>query len=346
MQITREQVQQSVYVILRQQAETLLLQKTPDEYYGWVPPTLDKKTKRVTTPGYWLGEQDDVRARQAVADAEAQVVHTKRLQRRAHYEHQYAPAEDAAVAQAEEQLSIAQAHAARIQQINALAITKRRELLIEKKAQSLFIALYRRAMTLKWNLYHPSVSDDLRRYLQFWRKDPHLTPSSVVFLYVTLLETIAHGDSHQTEAISGNDYMAAIPLVRARLNVNACEDQPSRADREYIKALRTQLAYDTRPDAHENLDRRDVLADWRYDGLPDQLGSLWLDKNDGHECENCHEKLTTKTVHSPKGYALAETCPNHIDRPGCTHRPLTPRFATKTDLRDHLCLQWAHSNAA
>lgn len=346
MQFTREQIQQTVYALLRQKAEEVILSKQPDEYYGYVPPKVDKTTGQQIEPGYWLGEGDETRAKQAVADAEYHLAHAKAERRRAAYEHDTCNVEDAVLVQATEQLRCAQDHLSRVRRVNDLAIEKRRELLIEKKAQALFLALYRRATKLEWNLYHPAVSDDLRTYIEFWRKQPGLTPSSLVFLYITLLETIDHGDSHQTEAISANDFMARIPLVRSRLDINATEDQPSRSDREYVKALRAQLAYDTRPDAHENGDRRDVLADWRYDGLPDQLGALWLDKNDGHECDNCHEKLTKKTVHSPKGYALAEVCPNHKEKPGCTHRPLTPRFATKTELRDHLCIQWALGQAA
>ncbi len=345
MQITREQVQQAVYAILRQRAEETILAKTPDEYYGWVPPKKNEQGT-VTIPGHWLGEQHETTAKQAVADAEARLAEAKRELHRARYEHDNWNVEEAVLVQATAQLTHARDQLSHVQRVNALAIEKRREDMIERRAKRLFLELYRRATTLQWNLYHPAISQDLRRYIKYWREQPGLTPTSVVFLYIVLLETIAHGEMYQTDAITGYDYMAKIPLVRSTLDVNAAEDEPSRADREYTRALQTQIKYDLRPDAHENGDRRDVLADWQYDGLPEQLGALWLDKNDGHECRNCHEKLVTKTVHNPKGYALAEVCPNHKHKAGCTHRPLTPRFETKTALRDHLCIEWAMSTAA
>lgn len=345
MQITRDQVQQCVYVILRERAEDIILRKQPDEYYGWVPDQYTKDGELVER-AHWIGERDETTAKQALADAQRHLARCQRDQQEARYFHETTPVEDAVLTQAKVQLCEAEAHLAKVQHVNALAITKRRELMIERKAKNLFLRLYQKARAVPWDLYHPAVSTDLRRYLTFWKDKPGLTPSSVVFLYLVLQETIAHGESHQVDAITGYDHLAKIPLMRARLDVEACEDEPSRADQEYVRALQAQMRYDARPDAHENGDRRDVLADWQYDGLPDQLGALVLDKNDGHECANCHEKITTKTVHSPKGYAVAEVCPNHKTKAGCTHAPVTPRFATKTQLREFLCLQWALAEAA
>lgn len=349
MQITREQVQQFVHIHLREQAETFMLNKTPDEYYGWVPPETESHdsptlgtTVTVITPGHWLGEGDEIRARQAVTDAERLVTVAKATLVQAQYEYDSADAEQAELDRAQAALRNAKAHLDHTCQVNAYAIEKRRELMIERTAARLFRQNYRVAMTVKWNLYHPAISNDLRRYLKLWSaKRKTLSPSSVVYLYLVMLETIAHGEEFQTNAITGLNYLAQIPLVRSGLDVNACEDQPSLADRQYIDALQSQLRIDLRPDAHESGDRRDARADFQYDGLPDQLGALWLDKNDGNECPTCMDKLVTKTVHSPLGYALAEVCPNHRTRPGCTHRPLTPRFTTKMQLRDHLCIEWA-----
>lgn len=351
MQITREQVQQFVHIHLREQAETFLLNKSPDEYYGWVPPVTEShvsptlgETITVVSPGHWLGERDELIARQAVIDAERHLGVATAALTRAKYDYENADPEQVVFDAACTALTHAKAHLERTYLVSAYAIEKRRALVIERDAARLFKQHYRLAMTTTWDLYHAAISNDLRRYLKFWsKKRTTLSPSSVVYLYLVLLDTIQHGESFQTTAITGLNYLAQIPLVRSGLDVNACEDEPSLADRQYVNALQSELRIDMRPDAHENGDRRDARADFQYDGLPDQLGALWLDKNDGNECPTCGDKLTTKTVHSPRGYALAEVCPNHKSRAGCTHRPLTPRFDTKTQLRDHLCIEWALS---
>lgn len=347
MQITREQVTTLVYAHLRERAEAIILANTPDLYYGWRPAKIDKDTGAIVRPAGWIGEEDERRARQAVRDANEQLRRATVAQQAARYYHDETPDEDAAVAAATGLLVHQERELTQVLDVVTKQIERYRERCIESLANKLFKRTYRRAMNLEWDVYHPAIDNDLRRYVKFWhKKKDQLTPSSVVFLYLIIEESITHAEQFGTTAISGENYLAKIPLVRAGLDVRAAEDEPSLADRQYVDAWQEQLRYAARPDAHENGDKRDSLADFVYDGLPEQLGALWLDKNDGHECPNCHEKITQRTVHNTKGYAIAEVCPNYKHKAGCTHRPLTPRFATKMQLRDHLCIEWALGSAA
>ncbi len=326
--LTKDDVRALVNDLLTMEARELLLQRRPDEYYGWVAPTND-------SPGYWIGEQALREKRQAIADVE-EALRMANLQASvadSTTEHYAALCKQRSELEAtlhDLQLS----YSALDSKINA-AVEARRDFLIAKRAAKLFVDYYSRAVRLPLNVYVPSVPSDLRKYILRQRAKGVNSPLSTVLLYLVVKNTREHALEHQVNAITGESYLANIPLALASLDLEHDESKPSRQRREVMRALAEEKAAEV---AHQNHDPRDALADFHYHGLPEQLGALWIDRNENC-CQTCEQPLKTRLIFHAGGYRYAVVCSNY--RKGCYIEPMTPPKPTRKEAKDYALVEWA-----
>ena len=337
--LSKDDVRQAVTAMLREEVEARFLAKEPDMYYGWVAPALDPETDEVT-PGYWLGAADEAQARQRVEAAEAEYQAAARIQ----WHDPDNPALQRNVDLALAARQAAQANLDETRSYRERLIEGRREQLISRLVAKRFVRTYRLALVGEWELYHPAVPHDLRMYITRQLARTPLAPTSIVFLWLTLQDTIRHGEAHQTEAVTAYDHLVDNPLAVSSLDIDVPEDQPSAQRRAYLRELQAQAIRDRQPPAHENLDRRDILADFEYHGLPEQLGALWITKDE--ECPHCHQGVRVRMVHEGAGYRYVKVCPNYAHNERCLYDPCSPLRASRKDLRDWATVEWATTQAA
>lgn len=337
--LSKDDVRHAVSALLRLEVEDRLQRKLPDVYYGWVSPTADPETGK-EVPGYWMGDADIKQAEYRLAMAQVRcraVNHTTWSDDEADEMRRAQAQADAAVAEAARNLEEVRAFTER-------AIEARREQLINRRVAKLFLKTYRKAVTMEWDLYNAAVPDSLRRYIQRQLARTPLAPTSVVFLWLVLESTIAHSDDFQTEAITAYNHLASNPLAVAALDIDVPEDEPSAVHRAYVRELQVEAIRDRRKPAHENLDRRDILADFEYHGMPEQLGAMWIEK--GESCPHCKQGLRVRMVNDGPGYRYAKVCPNYAEDAQCSYDPLSPMRATRRELRDWALVEWATEQAA
>lgn len=314
MQATvRDTIQHYVRILLEEKARDVLLRKHEDYYYGWVD--------EGDNTGHWLGAAHEHRAKQYLADTEAAYD-----QARADAAGVTDPTDPRAVAkhQAERDLAKARHQLDRITRHIDAAIEKRRELRIRKLVTQMFLKYYRRARTQAWPLYDPGVPADIRAYVSRWKDRPTLTPTSLVFLWLVVEECRDHATTMSLQGFGTTDWLAAMPLIQSGLDTDAAEDEPSYAQRQYIRTLQ-------RPDpapAHENLDPRDILAGYPYDGHTE-------DETD--RCPTCQGYRRERTIEVRGKYQRAIACDNWATT--CAFDTTSPSFKTKQDLRDHLVVE-------
>jgi len=333
--LSKNDIRDAVNFLLRQEVEASLLRQNPDLYYGWVEPTEEQD-------GHWLGEADE---RSAEYQLDLALVGYK-----AAAENTWSDPDNAELQRA---LDLAQARVDSCRQAldevkahRDRLVEARREQYIARRVARLFVKTYHKATRLEWNLYHPAIPQSLREYCQRQLARGPLAPVSIVFLWLTIQSTLEHGEDFQTDAITGEDYLADNPLVTCTLNTNVLETQSqAKHRRAYIKELQLQAIRDRRAPAHENLDPRDVLADFEYHGLPEQLGAMWIDKPDNC-CEQCKQGVRVRMIHTSKGYRYCTVCPNFQDDPRCTYEPLSPAFSTKKALKQWADVELATAKAA
>jgi hypothetical protein len=328
--ISKDAIRDAVYALLYEDANALLARRDPDAFHGWVP----------GEPGHWLGQAEEDEARYRVAVAESQY----RDAVNDSWSDPDNPAVKARVEAAQARQVEAQEALEQVQRYNQDLLAARRATLIHRLVARLFVRNYRRATRLEWDLYNPAVPDSLRRYVSRQLARGELAPTSMVFLYLILRDTVKHGMDYQTEAITGYDYLVDNPLVRGYLDIDATEDEPSRQRREYIRELQAQAIRDRVFTGHANKDPRDLLADFEYAGLPEQLGAMWIDKTDA--CPHCSQGVRIRMVHSGKGYRYAKVCPNYREDPQCAYETLSPVLETRKALRDWAAVEFAAARAA
>lgn len=332
--ISKSDLRDAVHFILRQEAEDALLRKNPDVYYGWVPPTDDE-------PGYWLGAADEQQAEYQLDLA--QVAY------KAACENTWSDTDNVelqrAVDLAAARRDAAQAKLDEVKAYRERVVEARREQLINRRVAKLFMKTYRKATTLDWDLYDPSIPDSLRNYVLRQLARGPLAPTSMVFLYLTVQSTKQHGEDFQTEALTAYDHLVDNPLATAMLDIDVDDDEPSKQRRAYIRELQAQAVRDRRAPAHENKDPRDVLADFEYHGLPEQLGAMWISK-DENCCQHCKQGLRVRMVHSGGGYRYATVCPNFAEDRLCHFETESPEFSSRKALRQWATVEWATTQAA
>jgi hypothetical protein len=333
--LSKNDIRDAVHFLLREEAEASLLRKDPDVYYGWVPPTDEHD-------GYWLGEADE---RSAEYQLDLALVGLK-----AAGENTWSDPENPALVTAYE-LAKARVESCRtalddVKAYRDRVISGRREQLINRRVAKLFLKTYRKAVKLDWDLYNPAIPQSLRDYcLRQLARGP-LAPVSVVFLYLSVQSTLEHGADFQTEAITGQDYLIDNPLVSGGLDIDVPEDAPkAKQRRAYIRELQAQAIRDRRAPAHENRDPRDVLADFEYHGLPEQLGAMWINK-DENCCDHCKQGVRVRMIHTSSGYRYATVCPNFRDEPRCHYELESPEFETRKALREWAMVEYATKQAA
>jgi hypothetical protein len=333
--ISKTELRDAVAALLCMEAEAQLLRALPDVYYGWVPPTDE-------VPGHWLGEADE---RQAQYQLDlAQVAY------KAAAERTWSDSENEDLQQAlrlaEAARDAARATLDEVRTHRDRLVDAYRTQVLNRRVASLFLKTYRKAIALDWNLYHPAIPESLRAYAQRQLARGPLSPVSVVFLYLSVQSTIEHGEEFQTEAITGYDYLVDNPLATCLLNIDVPEDGSERAlRRAYVKELQAKAIRDRRADAHENKDPRDVLADFEYHGLPEQLGAMWISK-DENCCSHCKQGVRVRMIHSGGGYRYATVCPNFQDDPQCHYEIESPEFSSRKALRSWAMEQVATEQAA
>lgn len=337
--LSKEDVRQAVTALLRLQVEKRLLAKQPDEYYGWVAPATDPETGEAT-PGYWLGEADEQQALRRVESATADYQgacrrawgdrDTEELQRD--------------IRAAEAVLAAAKANLDEVRSYRERIVEARREELIQRLVARRFVREHRRAKAAEWHLYHPAVSQQLRTYIQLQLARGPLAPVSFVLLWLILQDTIQHGESFQTEALTAYDYLVDNPLATSSLDIDEPEFAVNKQRLAYLRELQAQAIRDRQAPAHENLDSRDLLADFEYHGLPERLGALWIEK--GECCEHCHQGVRMRIVHEGAGYRYAKVCPNYRDDTQCTYDPCSPLRSTRAELRTWAQVELATAQAA
>jgi hypothetical protein len=332
--MSKHDVREVVAYLLRQQAEDALQRKNPDVYYGWVPPIDDQ-------PGYWLGEADEKNAEYQLTLAE--------IGYKAAAENTWTDPDNADLLRALELAAVRRDDArAKLDDVKAYrdrVIEARREHLINRRVGKLFLKTYRKAVSLDWDLYNPALPESLREYVLRQRSRP-LGPTSVVFLYLVVQSALEHGADFQTDALTGYDYLADNPLATCLLDVDLTEDDaPAKQRRVYIRELQAQAIRDRKPPAHENKDPRDVLADFEYHGLPEQLGAMWISKDDNC-CQQCKQGLRVRMIHCGTGYRYATVCPNFADNAQCHYELESPEFSTRKALKQWASVEWATAQAA
>lgn len=318
--MTKDDVRNTVYSMLYLEVEEAFASKQPDRYNGWVPEHVDPHTG-VVTPSHWLGESDLKAAEHQLTLAELRAKHAS--------EAEQAEA-DAHVTACQDRLDECKAHVERM-------VAGYRHRLIDRFVAKRFLTLYRKAKALDWNLYDPSIPDNLRKYVKR-QLDRGVGPVSLVFLYLVVTSTQDHGANFQTESLTTYDYLADNPLAVASLDIDVSERHPA-VRKAYVRELRADAIRDRVAPAHPNLDPRDVLADFEYHGLPEQLGSMWIDKD--HGCANCKQGIRTRIIHHGAGYRWATVCPNYQRNPNCHYDLKSPLMETRQQARD-----WAYEQLA
>jgi hypothetical protein len=125
------------------------------------------------------------------------------------------------------------------------------------------------------------------------------------------------------------------------LDIDESEGNARREKRAYIRELQAKAIRDRATPSHENLDPRDALADFEYDGLPEQRGVLWLDKSHDNSCYRCKQGLRVRIVHAAPGYRWAKVCPNYQNNPECHYEEVSPMRATRKELWDWAAVEMA-----
>lgn len=311
--IPREHIQHYVRILLEEKARDILMRSHEDYYYGWV----EEDDGR----GHWIGQAHEQRAKQRLYDAELQ----------AEQAHANAigitdPSDPAqlALAAATKALDKARKQLDRITSHIDAAIEKRRELRVRKLVTQLFLRYYRRARTHDWPLYDPGVPADIRDYVARWKDRPTLTPTSLVFLWLVIEECRDHATTFSLQGMGNTDWLAKSPLIQSGLDTDACEDEPSYAQRQYVKFLQRK---DTEP-AHENHDPRDILEGYPYDGPRD---------DDGDRCPTCQGFQRLRTIDVAGKYLQAIACDHWATT--CAYDVQSPSFTSKQALRDHLTIE-------
>lgn len=337
--LTKQQVRDAVYALLYQDCEQRLLAKNPDRYYGWVEESVHPDTGEVV-PAHWLGEQD-------VKDAEyAAAVAAERVRLTAQFT--WANPDDAELlAQYDAARTAAAAAATRVDEVRSYrdrVVAEKRQQVVDRMVARQFVRVHRLASVVNWaeQLYNPAVPESLRRYVAKQLTRGPLAPVSLVFLYLTVQSTLEHADDFQVEAVTGYDYLADNPLAVSSLDINTPEDAPaSRQRRAYVRELQASAIRDRMAPAHENHDPRDLLADFEYHGLPEQLKALWITKDEDASCPHCQQGVRVRTIHDGAGYRLARVCPNYAHDRQCLYDLLSPCLATRRQVRD-----WAQNLVA
>lgn len=337
--LSKTDIRDSVHFMLRQQADATLYRKNPDVYHGWVPPQTDPNTGKVT-PGHWLGAADEELADQRLQLAK---IAYKDADQATWGNDDPALAKAAKLAEAkvqaaEQRLAEAREHRERL-------VDGRREQLLNRKIARLFLRAYRESLNLDWDLYNPSVPESLRRYVQRQLSRP-LGPTSRVYLYLLVKDTIQHGEDFQTESLTAYNHLADNPLAVASLDIDVADDEPSRQRRAYVRELQAQAIRDRQPPAHANLDPRDVLADFEYHGLPEQLGAMWITKDGPECCPNCKQQTKVRMVHAGTGFRWADVCPNYRTNKNCRYDVKSPVLESRKALRDWAAVEVATAAAA
>jgi hypothetical protein len=322
--LTKHTIRDTVYAMLRTDAEELLARQSADFYHGWDDVT-----------GRWLGQEELERALHQETLAELFYNTTS-----SEYD---ADCQDkrSALEVATYRLEQARERVWEVQAYNQRLVEARREQVLHRRVAKMFLRAYRRARSLEWDVYHPSVPESLRSYVQRQLGRGTLSPTSMVFLWLTLADTVKHGEDFQTEAITGCNHLLENPFVRASLNIDAPEDKPTEERRQYVRELQAQMVRDRRERAHESYDPRDALSDFQYDGLPDQLGAMWIDKDDA--CPRCQQGLRIRVLHSGVGYRFVKACPNYADDAECNYEALSPVVATRKALHEWAAAEWAEA---
>jgi len=335
--LTKDTVRHLVHQLLSDQVEQELLSKNPDMYYGWVAPATDPETG-TTTPGYWLGEADVAQAEYRVVTAELQLNGVSARLDEAD------PSTLAAVEAAKANLRRAIAAVDEARSYAERTIEARRHQVINRRVAKRFIQYYRKATTLNWKLYDPAIPEGLRNYaLRQLARGP-IAPTSIVLLYLIIESTRQHGAEFQTQSLTAYNYLADNPLATAALDIDVPENLPSRAKRAYIRELQAEAIRARKGPAHQNYDPRDVLADFEYHGLPEQLGAMWITK-DADCCDHCKQGLRVRMVHAGSGYRYAKVCPNYQEDTHCHYELMSPARASRKQLRDWAIVEWASGQA-
>jgi hypothetical protein len=335
--ITKDDVRQLVHTMLAEQIEAELLYRDPDTYYGWVAPAHDPETGR-KTPGYWIGQSDIEEATYQVHLAE------HNLERADNRLDPTDPASVASRAAAAQNLTAARQRLDEATTFADRMAYERRQQVINRRVAKRFLRYHRKALVLDWKLHHPSIPESLRNYTlrQLARKP--IAPTSLVFLYLIIESTREHGADFQTESLTTYNYLADNPLAVAALDIDVPENAPSKAKRAYIRELQAEAIRERQEPAHANRDPRDVLADFEYHGLPEQLGAMWINKDDNC-CDQCRQGLRVRMIHSGSGYRYAKVCPNYRQNAKCHYETLSPVRETRKALKDWATVEWAADQA-
>jgi hypothetical protein len=337
--LSKKDVRAAVHALLFDMEHDALLRRNPDIYHGWVAPVVDEETGE-DTPGYWLGEADERQAEYRLDLAEVAY--------KTACEATWSNPDDVKTQQAADHARAlrdeAKAQYYTTKDHRARVVADRRNIVLERRVASRFVKTYRKSMALDWDLYHTAIPESLRRYVMRQLSRP-LSPTSRVFLWLTVQDTIKHGDEFQTEALTAHDYLADNPLVQSYLDIDVPEDEPSRAQRAYVRELQAQAVRDRMASGHENKDSRDILKDFEYHGLPEQLGAMWIDKGE-EQCPHCQQGVRVRMIHSGSGYRYAAVCPNYKDNTQCRFDEVSPKMSSRKALRDWAVVEAALAQSA
>lgn len=309
-----------VRTVLEERARHYLLTKHEDWYYGWVPARLDQPTNPRVAPlrgeyrdpsaaGHWLGERVKVAAAQALHDAQDRLdrVSDDNPRARRHAER------DVTMAQLRYDNVLA-----RIEQ----AVERRREDQVRKAITRLFRKTYEKARHSLWPVYHPGIPADVRAYVLQWKDEPHLTPTSLVFLWLLLEECQAHGDTFSLQGFGHADWLATLPIIQAGLDTDATDPTSRSARRDYVRQLQRR---DTAP-THANHDPRDARPYEPYDGA-----------DDTDRCPTCGGVQRLRVIEVAGRVAEALACDAWATT--CRYETTTPFFSDRTRLHDHQVIE-------
>lgn len=312
--LARQIVGNLVRTMLEEKAKDILLRKYEDWWYGW-------------QGDRWFGEDKLNQARYRITLAEAR--YNRLLE--ADPTPELVPGSIAALADlpalttpnpeliaAQQAITRAQQWYDRVTKRVTEAMDRRRQQRIERLVTSLFTRYFRKARTQLWPVYHPAVPADLRNWVLRWKEREDLGPASLVLLWLVIEEAIDHHTTHQLDGLYGSDYLAKVSLVTRHIETDACEDEPTRAERDYVRWLQRRPP----EPAHENLDPRDSRADLVYDG-PSRDG-------DEDRCPHCQQFRRERTLEIKGRFGHGVSCERY-----CEYSLLSPLFKTKEQLREH-----------
>lgn len=334
-QLARSIVAHYITTVLEEKARDILLRYHEDWWYGWVPAPKDTVTTGQhydpNYRGHWMGERHLTDARAKVRSAQEALHEARLLQAVTHESNTELVAQASAqVTRAEQLVARAEHRYQRTEQRVTQAIEQRRTLRIRQLVTSLFTRYYRTARTAYWPVFDPALPTDIRTWVLRWKDEPSLSPSSLVFLWLVVEETLDHHRTYSLDALGGSDYLARIPLITAHIHTDATLDEPSRAERDYVRWMQRRT-----PDlAHENGDRRDSRADLTYDG---PARDDTLDELRCPTCQGYRRERLIQLKNTPPRFAKALACDDYAHK--CRYEVRSPAFSSVEELQAHLAIE-------